>query len=72
MAYRLSFASRTLSTFLHTIIQKNLKNWKDCLHFIEFAYNRSVDSTTDFSPLDLLPCQLMKRLVLMVKIMLRW
>jgi len=38
-----------LSTLLHTIIQKNLKNWEDCLPFIEFAYNRSVRSTTDFS-----------------------
>ena len=42
--------NRTLSTLLHTIIQKNLKNWEDCLPFIEFAYNRSVHSTIDFSP----------------------
>ena len=59
--------NRTLSTSLHTIIQKNLKNEEDCLPFIEFAYNRSVHSTTNFSqfeivfgfnpltPLDLLP-----------------
>jgi hypothetical protein len=33
--------NRTLSTLLRTIIQKNLKNWEDCLPFIEFAYNRS-------------------------------
>jgi hypothetical protein len=32
--------NRTLSTLLCTIIQKNLKNWEDCLPFIEFAYNR--------------------------------
>jgi hypothetical protein len=44
-----------------------LENWEDCLPFIEFAYNRSVHLTTDFSsfeivydfnpltPLDLLP-----------------
>jgi hypothetical protein len=44
--------NRTLSTLLHTIIQKNLKNWEDCLPFIEFAYNRSVYSTTDFSPFE--------------------
>jgi hypothetical protein len=41
--------NRTLSTLLNTIIQKNLKNWEDCLPFVEFAYNRSVHSTTDFS-----------------------
>jgi hypothetical protein len=59
--------NRTFSTFSCTIIQESLKNWEDCLPFIEFAYNWSVHSTTDFSffeivysfnpltPLDLLP-----------------
>jgi hypothetical protein len=36
-----------------TIIQKNLKNWEDCLPFIEFAYNQSVHSTADFSPFEI-------------------
>ena len=45
--------NRTLSTLLRTIIQKNLKNWEDCLPFIEFAYNRSVHSTTKFSPIEI-------------------
>ena len=45
--------NRTLFTLLCTIIQKNLKNWEDCLPFIEFAYNRSVHSTTDFSPFEI-------------------
>jgi hypothetical protein len=52
--------------------------------FIEFAYNRSVHSTPDFSPfeivygfnpltpLDLLPLYLMKGLFWMVKKRLRW
>ena len=44
--------NRTLTTLLHTIIQKNLKNWEDCLPFIEFAYNRSVHSSTNYSPFD--------------------
>ena len=46
--------NRTLSTLLHTIIQKNLKNWEDCLSFIKFAYNRSVHSTTNFSPFEII------------------
>ena len=45
--------NRTLSILLCTIIQKNLKNWEDCLPFIEFAYNRSVHSTTNFSPYEI-------------------
>ena len=45
--------NRTLSTLLRTIIQKNLKNWVDCSPFIEFAYNRSVHSTTNFSPFEI-------------------
>jgi hypothetical protein len=45
--------NRTLSILLRTIIQKNLKNWEDCLPFIEFAYNRSVHSTTNFSPFEI-------------------
>jgi hypothetical protein len=45
--------NRTLSTLLRTIIQQNLENWEDCLPFIEFAYNQSVHSTTDFFPLEI-------------------
>ena len=45
--------NRTLTTLLRTVIQKNLKNWEDCLPFIEFAYNRSVHSTTNFSPFEI-------------------
>ena len=45
--------NRTLSILLRAIIQKNLKNWEDCLPFIELACNRSVHSTTIFSPLEI-------------------
>ncbi|RVW12431.1 Transposon Ty3-I Gag-Pol polyprotein [Vitis vinifera] len=38
--------NRTLATLLRTIIQKNLKNWEDCLPFIEFAYNRINEMTS--------------------------
>ena len=45
--------SRTLSTLLRTIIHKNLKSWKDCFPVIEFSYNRSVHSTTNMSPFEI-------------------
>ena len=71
--------NRTLSTLLCTIIKKNLKNWEDCLAFTEFAYNRSVHSTTSFSPFEIVygfnprtPLDLLPLLVWMVKRRLRW
>ena len=45
--------NRTLPQLLCTIIQKNLKTWEECLPFIEFAYNRSVHSTTSYSPFEI-------------------
>ena len=45
--------NRTLSTLLRTLIHKNLKTWEDCLSFIEFANNRSVHSTTNMSPFEI-------------------
>jgi hypothetical protein len=42
--------NRTLTQLLRAVIQKNLK---DCLPFIEFAYNRSVRSTIEFSPFEI-------------------
>ena len=58
--------NRILTQLLRTIINKNLKTWEDCLLFIEFAYNRTVDTTTyslfeivfgfnPLTPLDLMP-----------------
>jgi hypothetical protein len=38
---------------MHVAIQKNLKNWEDCLPFIEFAYNRSMHSSTEFLPFEI-------------------
>ena len=46
--------NKTLSTLLRTIIQKNLKSWEDCLSFTELAYNRSVHSTTNMSPFEII------------------
>jgi hypothetical protein len=45
--------NRTLSQLLRAIIQKNLKNWEECLPFVEFAYNRTMHSTTGFSPFEI-------------------
>jgi hypothetical protein len=44
--------NRTLSQLLRAVIQKNLKSWEECLTFVEFAYNRTVHSTTCFSPFE--------------------
>jgi hypothetical protein len=45
--------NRTLTQLICAVIQKNLKNWGDCLPFIEFAYNHNVHSTTEFSPFEI-------------------
>src|SRR5438128_5600416 len=42
--------NRTLSTMLRAILKSNLRLWEECLPYIEFAYNRSVHSTTKVSP----------------------
>jgi predicted thioredoxin/glutaredoxin len=39
----------TSTQLLRVVIQKNLKNKKDCVSFIEFTYNRGVHSTIDYS-----------------------
>jgi hypothetical protein len=45
--------NRTLSTMLRAVLKKNLKMWEDCLSHIEFAYNRSVHSTTKLCPFEI-------------------
>ncbi|XP_071909695.1 uncharacterized protein [Coffea arabica] len=45
--------NRTLSTLLRAIIKKNIKSWEDCLLHVEFAYNRTVHSTTHYSPFEI-------------------
>ncbi len=44
--------NRTLSTMLRAILKNNLKMWEDCLPHIEFAYNRSLHSTTKLCPFE--------------------
>lgn len=45
--------NRTLGSLLRAVVGKNLKTWEDCLPFIEFAYNRTVHSSTSFSPFEI-------------------
>jgi transposase InsO family protein len=42
--------NRTLSTMLRAVLKNNIKMWKECLPHIEFAYNRSLHSTTKMCP----------------------
>ena len=44
--------NRTLSSLLRTVVNKNMKNWDECLAYVEFAYNRSIHSTTKHSPFE--------------------
>ncbi|XP_048227283.1 uncharacterized protein LOC125369308, partial [Ricinus communis] len=44
--------NRTLATLLRALIQRNLKNWEECLPHVEFAYNRSVHGSTNCSPFE--------------------
>jgi transposase InsO family protein/translation initiation factor IF-1 len=42
--------NRSLSTMLRAILKDKLRLWEECLPHIEFAYNRSIHSTTKLSP----------------------
>ncbi|OMO90520.1 reverse transcriptase [Corchorus capsularis] len=44
--------NRTLSTLLRALIKENIRTWEDCLPHVEFAYNRSIHSTTGHSPFE--------------------
>ena len=45
--------NRTLSTLLRAVISKNIKTWEECLPHVEFACNRTVHSSTKFSPFEI-------------------
>ena len=45
--------NRTLSTMLRAVLKKNLKLWEESLPHVEFAYNRTVHSTTKFCPFEI-------------------
>ena len=44
--------NRTLSTMLRAVLKNNKKMWEECLPHIEFAYNRSLHSTTKMCPFE--------------------
>ena len=44
--------NRTLSTMLRAVLKSNKKMWEECLPHIEFAYNRSLHSTTKMCPFE--------------------
>jgi hypothetical protein len=43
----------TLSTMLRVVLKKNMKMWEECLPHVEFAYNRSLHSTTKMCPFEI-------------------
>jgi hypothetical protein len=43
----------TLSTMLRAVLKKNIKMWDECLPHVEFAYNRSLHSTTKMCPFEI-------------------
>lgn len=45
--------NRILGSLLRTVVGKNTRNWEECLPFVEFAYNRSIHSTTGYSPFEI-------------------
>ncbi|KAJ9557269.1 hypothetical protein OSB04_011883 [Centaurea solstitialis] len=44
--------NRTLGVLLRAIIKQNLKSWEECLPIAEFAYNRTLHTSTNFSPFE--------------------
>jgi hypothetical protein len=66
--------NRTLSTILRDVLKKNIKMWEECLPHVEFAYNRSLHSSTKMypfeivhgllprAPIDLMPLQSSEKL----------
>ena len=45
--------NRTLGQLLRAIIPKNLKSWDEILPHVEFAYNRTVHTSTRHSPFEI-------------------
>jgi hypothetical protein len=39
---------------LSAVLKKNIKLWEECLPYVEFAYNRSMHSTTKMCPFEII------------------
>ena len=50
---QIEVVNRTLGTLLRALIQKNLKNWEECMLHIEFAFNHTFHSSTNCSPFEI-------------------
>ncbi|XP_051133023.1 uncharacterized protein LOC127252761, partial [Andrographis paniculata] len=44
--------NRTVGSLLRALVNENLKSWEECLAHAEFAYNRTVHSSTNCSPFE--------------------
>jgi hypothetical protein len=70
---QMEVVNRTLSTMLRVVLKKNIKMWKECLPYVEFAYNHSQHAITKKcpyeivygfvpnAPIDLLPLPTLER-----------
>jgi hypothetical protein len=50
---QIEVVNRTLSTMFRAVLKKNIKMWEECLPHVEFAYNRSLHSTTKMCPFEI-------------------
>ncbi|KAK8708384.1 hypothetical protein V6N13_059426 [Hibiscus sabdariffa] len=44
--------NRILGALIRTVFGKNTHHWEECLPSVEFAYNRSIHTTTGYSPFE--------------------
>ena len=45
---------KPLGNILRVLVKGDLKFWEECIPFVEFAYNGSVNSSIGFSPFQLI------------------
>ncbi|KAL4285257.1 hypothetical protein GQ457_16G018730 [Hibiscus cannabinus] len=47
-----SFGHICVKQWKRIVIRENTRHWEECLPFVEFAYNRSIHTTTGYSPFE--------------------